>query len=744
MHRPPEHYRHARPRKQSRQARPHAYHGHPPFQSSQQQAYTPMHDGSQPAAPYPIVYILSGGVAFWAADPNYMMSQPGPYSYVPPQPVSSGYSQGSEMAGPSYEPARPATVSTSDERIVSGARIEAKKLDRKEVLAATRKPEAKPTVPPSASRNSLRQSPTTVKSSRHTQSKNPRQRKEFQVEVSKSRPLRNESVEKPRKNVKIKTKASSGHRKLTYTTAPAPAAPAPVTTRQGQTTASQSNSHRQNKLKPATTKRKPSAKAQPLDRSESSQPPKHGFSTQRQSETHASNSKASIAKQNKQQRHLQLHDTKDSKPSIEKTTVEPNLRHETSFRRPKEQKIVKTESRPNLSKPERSSGRRTAIDPKTEKEKRPLTLDSRSKHSAQRKASKTKEQGSRSKKENVESRVEKACAIPAQRSKASKEGSAAKKTDLNRKTTRAAELRTEVKKEQKTTQKEKSPTNPNSQREKSQLRPSPKQKPARNQNSSKKPNQIKSQKSKKNRKGSSPSKSGIQKSTKNGNKNPRRKRLNITEKSSSISFGMLDHVAAWVDKYQQTLLIVTAVLLACTLFVLHQPKGLTENESLIEALNSHSLKLAQEHHKLNEELQMHSKENHYLREWMRQMHSELMYTSEEYRQAHTATNLQLLPHNANEHNEDLHHIRQAYTVAIPVGIYGGQDFEVDVNNVIYIVSCPGNGGPGQTIAFDIPTPNEFAIEHQTSKKKIIASKRGTKLELDDPARMLLSMQHEYN
>eukprot|EP00466_Bigelowiella_natans_P013187 jgi/Bigna1/72626/fgenesh1_pg.20_\ len=127
-----------------------------------------------------------------------------------------------------------------------------------------------------------------------------------------------------------------------------------------------------------------------------------------------------------------------------------------------------------------------------------------------------------------------------------------------------------------------------------------------------------------------------------------------------------------------------------------------------------------------------------LSEWMRQMHNELMYTSEEYRNTHTAENLQLLPAGSNspgnKKGDELHMVQQAYTVVIPAGISGGQEFEVDVNNIIYIVMCPENGRSGlyhhlpethiisgQTVAFDIPTPNIFTAEQdgKLRKEKVI-------------------------
>ncbi|GAB5365539.1 hypothetical protein AAMO2058_001066900 [Amorphochlora amoebiformis] len=187
-----------------------------------------------------------------------------------------------------------------------------------------------------------------------------------------------------------------------------------------------------------------------------------------------------------------------------------------------------------------------------------------------------------------------------------------------------------------------------------------------------------------------------------------------------------DSILGWVEVNQQGLLMLSALILTGVLICLHQPAS-GENESLVEALGSHSSKLASEQRQLQEELQIYSKENHYLREWMRQMHSELMYTSGQYREAHTAENLQLLPPGANTPQAaNLHAVRQAYTVAIPVGIAGGQEFEVDVNNVIYIVKCPPNGSPGDTIAFDVPKPNIFTDTERGTplRDKVIGTRRG--------------------
>jgi len=195
--------------------------------------------------------------------------------------------------------------------------------------------------------------------------------------------------------------------------------------------------------------------------------------------------------------------------------------------------------------------------------------------------------------------------------------------------------------------------------------------------------------------------------------------------SSSSVRSVLDAVKKWMERHQQSLLAIVAVLLVGSFLIFHQPRALTESENLVEALKSHSEKLIQEHAKLNEELHIQSKENHYLREWMRQMHNELMYTSEEYRNTHTAENLQLLPAGSNspgnKKGDELHMVQQAYTVVIPAGISGGQEFEVDVNNIIYIVMCPENGRSGQTVAFDIPTPNIFTAEQdgKLRKEKVI-------------------------
>mmetsp|Transcript_6729 Transcript_6729/g.10300 ORF Transcript_6729/g.10300 Transcript_6729/m.10300 type:complete len:763 (+) Transcript_6729:95-2383(+) len=238
-------------------------------------------------------------------------------------------------------------------------------------------------------------------------------------------------------------------------------------------------------------------------------------------------------------------------------------------------------------------------------------------------------------------------------------------------------------------------------------------------------------------------------------KGPGRK-THVTGKKSLISWNWdLSFIDRWVHDLQnflglggrsqnlmQSILIVTAILLTGILIYLHQPAQMSENDSMVEALKSHTNKLSMEHDKLNEQLRLHSRENHYLREWMRQMHSELMYTSSDYRDAHTATNLHLLPPGANNPQAaHMHTVRQAYTVAIPMGVKGGQEFEVDVNNVIYILRCPDEGTPGQTIAFDVPKPNAFTdIKDDTPRKILLASKSGQEIVTTPDGQVFLSLQ----
>jgi len=56
------------------------------------------------------------------------------------------------------------------------------------------------------------------------------------------------------------------------------------------------------------------------------------------------------------------------------------------------------------------------------------------------------------------------------------------------------------------------------------------------------------------------------------------------------------------------------------------------------------------------------------------------------------------------HDDNVKKKEQFYTVAVPVGVRGGQAFKVNVGGTVFEVTCPPNVGPGESIRVSLPKP----------------------------------------
>eukprot|EP00468_Gymnochlora_sp_CCMP2014_P005849 CAMPEP_0167754518 /NCGR_PEP_ID=MMETSP0110_2-20121227/8309_1 /TAXON_ID=629695 /ORGANISM="Gymnochlora sp., Strain CCMP2014" /LENGTH=772 /DNA_ID=CAMNT_0007640395 /DNA_START=121 /DNA_END=2439 /DNA_ORIENTATION=+ len=109
-------------------------------------------------------------------------------------------------------------------------------------------------------------------------------------------------------------------------------------------------------------------------------------------------------------------------------------------------------------------------------------------------------------------------------------------------------------------------------------------------------------------------------------------------------------------------------------------------------------------------------ENSYLREWFQRMHTEALQFVPAYKRAYTAYNQQLLSDTDTDAPQTM---GQAYTVVVPNDVTPGTEFEVQVEDQVYVVTCPTNGHPGEIMAFDIPEVDFFADANKDMQNRHI-------------------------
>mmetsp|Transcript_27955 Transcript_27955/g.38814 ORF Transcript_27955/g.38814 Transcript_27955/m.38814 type:complete len:860 (-) Transcript_27955:441-3020(-) len=126
--------------------------------------------------------------------------------------------------------------------------------------------------------------------------------------------------------------------------------------------------------------------------------------------------------------------------------------------------------------------------------------------------------------------------------------------------------------------------------------------------------------------------------------------------------------------------------------------------------------LQTEHQELQASYLAHRQENTYLREWFQRMHAEALQFVPSYKQAFTARNQQLLrdANGSDGEKNMLQTMGQAYTVVIPQGVPPESEFEVQVQDSVYVVTCPPSGKPGEIMAFDVPEADFFSEANNTS------------------------------
>jgi len=146
--------------------------------------------------------------------------------------------------------------------------------------------------------------------------------------------------------------------------------------------------------------------------------------------------------------------------------------------------------------------------------------------------------------------------------------------------------------------------------------------------------------------------------------------------------------------------------------------------------------LQSEHADLQSSYLAHRQENTFLREWFQRMHAEALQFVPSYKKAYTAKNQQLLRDGSDDaENESsggttqqqqqrmMQKMGQAYTVVIPVGVSPGAEFEVQVQESVYVVTCPPYGRPGEIMAFDVPDTDFFQEQSSSSSSSSPSSQK---------------------